>query len=253
VGAFDFLKPKKSDRPSRVSDIEAELARLRAERKVVEAAVESHSTRRANLLLTTASDEDIVRLDADANLSRVRLERLELAEVELSDRIDQARSVSDRLRRAVEAERTADRIEEATKALEASLATLGTAFAELVAAIPQRTGLERRHVGQQLLGPATAEEVGRAVLARALYSVVPGAFETSPSRRPWSGGAAVEKALLLYVQDGGALSERLLGFEGEGSTIPPASIFAEATIVGRLRAEAAALREPITEPQVAAE
>lgn len=252
MGVLDFLRPTRKGQPQ-IADLESSLARLRVELNQARDIIEGHGQRRASMLLTDASDHDIAKLAAEVDLAQIRVERLGLAELELIDRIDRARDLSDRNRRAVEAERAADRIEEATKALEASVATLGECFAQLVAALPQRTGLERRHVGQQFLGSATPDEVARAILATALYSVAPGAFETGPSRRPWSGGAAVERELLVYVQEGDVLSERLLGFNGEGSKIPTASIAAEEMIIGRLRAEAATLREPITEPPVAAE
>ena len=74
MGIIDFLKPRKGAPASQAAEMEAALAKLREERKSVETVVDSYGQRRADALLSDATDADIAKIDTDANLAQIRLE-----------------------------------------------------------------------------------------------------------------------------------------------------------------------------------
>ena len=150
---------KKGAPATQIAELEASLARLRAEHKSVQTIVENHGQKRAEMLLSDVADADIVKLDADADLARIRLERLELAELELTDRLERTRDKSERERLASEHERAAAAIEEKAKALEGPINALATAFGELVRSIPAETFLRKHPTVMRM--PPTAGDLRR--------------------------------------------------------------------------------------------
>ncbi|RNJ50287.1 hypothetical protein [Methylocystis hirsuta] len=246
MAVFDFLKVEKKGVPAaQIAELEASLDKLRAERASVQATVENHGQRRVDMLLSDADDGDIVKLDSAAELARIRLERLELAEVELTERIARLRNAAERERRAGEYERAAGQIETAAKALEGPISALAAAFAELIKSIPAETGIDKpptaNFSGRRL---ATADDIGRAILANGLHAAMSAVFETVACRPHLArmGGAAVERALFVHTFADGLLTTRCNGLVGEECTIDPASITATRLIVEPLRRRAAALR-----------
>jgi len=147
VGIIDFLKPRKGAPASQAAEMEAALAKLREERKSVETVVDSYGQRRANALLSDASDADIAKIDSDANLAQIRLERLELAEMALLEQIAAARDSDARARRAGEMGASAATIEAHAVNLEKAIDTLAAAFTALADAIPVKNPATRYESG----------------------------------------------------------------------------------------------------------
>lgn len=255
MSVLDFLKVKKSAPASQIAEMEASLARLRTERKEFETVVESHGARRADALLSDMADADIAKLDADASLAQIRLERLELAELELVERIERARDKAERERLASEHERAAAQIETAAKALEGPIAQLAAAFADLVKVIPAETFLRKysdRHAPPQC--PATREDVARVILGNALVIAAPEIFETQKQRPAFAAyGAGVERTLSIYSLIGDVLKPRCAGLVGEECEIHPAPVAAQQLIVTPLRSRARTLRDGVAAHLEAAE
>ncbi|WP_292529436.1 hypothetical protein [Methylocystis sp.] len=243
MSVLDFLKTKKSSPAAAIQEMQASLERLRAERKEFENVVESHGARRAAMLLSDVADSAIAELDAAAALAQIRLERLEICELELVERIERARDSADRARLAAEFERAAAAIEPATKNLEAAIAPVAEAFATLVRSIPAETFLLKYSDGHTTAQPANAEALARIILAAALYDACPSIFEMQRQRPAFAGfGGGVERALAIHSLIGDVLVPRLAGLCGEESRILPASDTARLLLVSPLRSKAAALR-----------
>lgn len=257
MSVFDFLKPPKKGAPAtQITDLEASLARLRQERKDVEAIVEAHAPKRAAMLLSDVTESDIIELDKAADLARLRLERLEMAETELTDRLTRARENIENTRRSEYFERSAAQIEAAAKALEAPIAALAAAFAELSKSIPSDTGIDKPPTASfSGRRPATADDIGRAILANGLHAAMPSIFETVACRPNLArmGGAAVERALFVHTFANGLVTTRCAGLDGEECEIHPSTITAYSLIVEPLRRRAAALRGGDAERLAAAE
>ncbi len=257
MSIMSFLSPPKKagDVRKQIDEMTAALAKLIAERRELDVTIEAHDQKRGQMLLSSASEEDILALDRQCDLAKLRSERLGLAQFELENRIESARDKAERERLASEHERAAGQIETATKALEASLAALAVAFAELVKAIPAETFLRKysdRHVPPQQ--PASPEDVARAILANALYVAEPEIFETQKQRSAFAAyGAGVERVLSVYSFGGGAMLPRNHGLNGEECEIHSAPIAADKLIVGPLRDKARTLREGVAERLEAAE
>ena len=255
MGVFSFLQPPKKGAPAtQIAALEESLAKLRGEHKSVQAIVESHGQKRAEMLLSDAADADIVRLDAEADLARIRLERLELAELELTDRLERARDKDARERVASEHERAAAAIEEKAKAFEGPINALAVAFAELVKSIPEETFLRKYSDHHTMAQPASPEDVARAILANAIYVAEPEIFETQNQRSAFAAyGAGVERVLSVYSFGGGVMLPRNHGLIGEECAIHPAPVAADQLIVAPLREKARTLRDGVAERLEAAE
>ncbi|WP_292532284.1 hypothetical protein [Methylocystis sp.] len=253
MSVLDFLKTTKKTVASQIEEMQASLVKLRAERKDVEAVVEEHAPKRAAMLLSDASDAEIAQLDAAANLAQIRLERLEIAELQLQDRLERARNKSERERLATEHERAAAAIEEKAKALEGPMNALAAAFDELVKVIPAETFTEKYSDGHLMPQPARPEDVARAIVASGIYNNEPRLFELLRAVRAntlQQQHTHFEKAMSLYSWDGG----RLAPFGGQGEPkVFTAPIAADLLIVGPLREKAAALRTGDAELLQAAE
>ena len=192
------------------------------------------------MLLSDAADADIVRLDADADLAHIRLERLELAELELTDRLERARDKSERERLASEHERAAAQIETATKALEAPIALLAAAFASLVEAIPTETGVAKDYENHLTPCPAESIDVAQAIAAAALHSAIPGLFERLTLVRRGNGQPLASPAPVARIYDLGSLR---IGGRVSGDPAPlPAPVAAQQLIVQPLLEKARTLR-----------
>jgi hypothetical protein len=84
---LDFLKPKgngKANPPAdQRADIDAALAKIAQERAAAIGVLDSLESRRGGLLLADAPDGDIAALDKEGDSARLRLEKLDVFEVEL--------------------------------------------------------------------------------------------------------------------------------------------------------------------------
>ncbi|WP_292531611.1 hypothetical protein [Methylocystis sp.] len=246
MSVMSFLTTKKSAPAAAIQEMQASLERLRAERKEFESAVESHGARRADALLSDMTDDDIAKLDAAANLAQIRLERLEICELSLVEKLDAARDSAQRERLASEFERAASAIEPATKNLETALAPVAAAFADLCKAIPAETGLKRYSDGHTTAIPADAEALARAIFGAALFDAAPGIFEMARQRPAFAGyGGGVERSLHIFSLVGDTLLPRCAGLCGEESRVLPALDTARLLLVSPLRSKAQALREGV--------
>ncbi|MBG0801639.1 hypothetical protein IYW40_09095 [Methylocystis sp. H4A] len=255
MGVFSFLQPPKKGAPAtQIAALEESLDKLRGEHKSVQAIVENHGQKRTEMLLSDASDADIVELDKAADLARIRLERLELAELELTDRLERARDKDARDRVASEHERAAAAIEEKAKALEGPINALAVAFAELVKAIPAETFLRKYSDRHTMAQPASPDDVARAILGNALYVAAPSIFETQKCRSAFAPyGAGVERALHVSTFSNGLMTPYNKGLIGEECAIHPAPVAADQLIVAPLRERARTLRDGVAERLEAAE
>lgn len=255
MSVLDFLKVKKSAPASQIAEMEASIARLRAERKEFETVVESHGARRADALLSDMADADIAKLDADATLAQIRLERLELAELELTDRIKRAKDTADRERRAAELERAAAAIDEKAKALEGPITALAAAFAALVEAIPADTGVAKEFEGHLMAQPARPEDVAQAIVGNALYAAAPSLFEALTMVRRGMNEqalASVENVVKLYALADCKISRASKRADASQERLPAAEA-ARRLIVGPQRDKALTLRAGAAELLRAAE
>lgn len=255
MGVLDFLKvARKASPAAAIAEMEQSLLRLRIERAQANELVELHAPKRAMMLLSDATEEAILALDREADIARLRLDRLELAEIELQDRIASARDKAERDRRAAEAERAANAISSKTSAVDEAATALAMAFAALVEAIPaDLIDTPSRKDGFTVALPASPGEIARAIVAQALATSAPDLFENRPSIR-CVAGASIEKFLrVAAVDSSGRLSPVLEGERGELASISSASSAADRIIITPLRAKAAALRVGENEMPMAAE
>lgn len=242
MGIIEFLRVKKGAPASQIAEIEANLEKVRAERKAAEAIVENHGQRRADMLMSDASSADIAALDAAVNLAQIDLERLEMVELELIDRLDHARDSVDRSKRAAMLENSAAQIEQKTQALDAAISAVAAAFTDLVKAVPDNIGVQKD--ADRFLQDATPADLARAILASGLFRAAPEAFEMTQPRNRSPRPACVERMLsVLVVNQDGALSRYNPGIVGEDCEIPPTADAAQQVIVERLRAQARRLRQ----------
>jgi uncharacterized protein YhaN len=127
VAILEFLKSTKKG-TSQIAELEGNLQRLREERKKLEPIVASHGTKRADMLLSAATEQEIVDADKAAELAALKLERLELAEMALLEQIAAARDSDARARRAGEMGASAATIKAHAVNLEKAIDTLAAAF-----------------------------------------------------------------------------------------------------------------------------
>ena len=138
MSIWNFLKVSKKAPAAAIDEMETSLARLRAEMKEASVVVESHGTRRADMLLSAATEQEIIDADKAAELAALKLERLELAETALIEQIDAARDSSDRSRKATELERAAAAIAAKTQAIDFAAAAFAAAYRQLHATISRK-------------------------------------------------------------------------------------------------------------------
>lgn len=239
MGIIDFLKPRKGAPASQAAEMEAALAKLREERKSVEATVDSYGQRRADALLSDATDADIAKIDSDANLAQIRLERLELAELELTERIAAARDSSERQRRAGKMDAAADAIEARAVNLEKAIDTLADAFTAFADVVPVKSPATRYEPGSGAR-PANNFEVARAVLAQGLFQRLPDAFEVTG--REAIGAEFQIRMPVLYHRRDGSLAPGIPKDEAADLKFPFASGTADKIVVAPLRQVAAEIR-----------
>jgi hypothetical protein len=82
---LDFLKPKGKAKPpaDRRVDLGAALAKIAQERAAAIGVLDSLESRREGLLLADAPEPEIVKLDAEGDSARIRLEKLDIFEAEI--------------------------------------------------------------------------------------------------------------------------------------------------------------------------
>lgn len=244
MSVLDFLRPAKKGSPaSQIAALESSLQRLRGELKSANETAEAYAPKRAEMLLSESTEEDILALDKQAEMGRLRLERLELAEMALLEQIEAARDSAGRNEKATQLERAAATIASKTSALDEAAAAFALAYQHMLAAVPVDTALQARK--PRFLGdvPATAADIASAIAAQALAAHCPDIFEDRPSPMR-SYGAAIEKILTVRdIDRDGRLSPVLLGERGEMATITTADKAANRIIVDRLREDARRLRD----------
>jgi hypothetical protein len=239
MAVFDFLKVAKKGSPAtQIAELDASLARLRAEHKSVQAIVESHGQKRAEMLLSEAADADIVKLDADAGLARIRLARLELAEIELAERLDRARDTQQREAEAVRCDDVAAKVEQIASRLEKAIEELAIAADEMVAAIP--ADLIRMRDYEPTMGiidQPSPQQFVASIVAEAIYQRSPGLFRVG---NDYCGG--VDIALQLYTHNPNGSLNRIIPTNDDGKKFALASGAADSHVVQPLRRVAADLR-----------
>jgi hypothetical protein len=241
MGIIDFLKaPKKATPEAAIAAMEEQLERLRAELRDAHAVVSSHSQRRDAAMLTDVSDADIARLDADADLASIRAERLELAELELEERLSRARDESARQKVAAEREAQARAVEEAALPLEKAIDALAEEFGKFASAVPTVNGA-LYFDSSKGTSAMTPIEVARTILAEGLSARLPDAFI---SLNKSLIGTTYE--LALYVphrrRDGYVDFDLPKLPKGEEIRFLQASGVADALVVAPLRCSADAIR-----------
>jgi hypothetical protein len=245
MSVLDFLRPAKKGSPaSQIAALESSLQRLRGELKSANETAEAYAPKRAEMLLSDSTEEDILALDKQAEMGRLRLERLELAEMALLEQIEAARDSADRTRKASELERAAASIEAKTQAVDAAAAAFAAAYRDMLATIPaDLIELQARKLGFTVDVAATPADIAGAIAAQALAAACPELFETrAPVMRTW--GAAIEKIIAVKdIDRDGRLSPVLMGEHGDTATISNADKAADRIIIDRLRAQAARLRD----------
>jgi hypothetical protein len=244
MGVFSFLAaPKKGSASNQISELESSLAKLREERASVGAVVDSYGQRRADALLSDATDADIAKIDTDANLAQIRLERLELAELELVERIAAARDTDARQRRASAMDAAAAAIAAKTSAVDAAASGFAAAYRDLLATIPaDLVDIRIRSPRHMQPVPATPAEIAGAIAGQALTVACPALFQDrAPQLRHW--GSAVERVLTVHdVDNGGNLSPVLAGEHGQDAAISTADHAARRVILEPLRRVAEEIR-----------
>ncbi|MCQ4188117.1 hypothetical protein [Methylocystis suflitae] len=254
MSIMSFLSPPKKagDVRKQIDEMTAALAKLIAERRELDATIEAHDRTRGQMLLSSATEDDILALDRQCDLAKLRSERLGLAQFELENRIERARDKAERERLAAEHERAASAIEQAAKTLETPVAHLAAAFAALVEAIPAETGATKVFEGHIMPQPARPEDVAQAILGNALYAAAPRLFEaTTLVRRGMNEQAlaSVESVIRLYALD----NFKIGGRSGKDPAMLPAPVAADQLIIAPLREKARTLREGVAEHLMAAE
>ena len=238
MSVLDFLKVKKSAPASQIAEMEASLARLRAERKEFETVVESHGARRADALLSDMADADIAKLDADASLAQIRLERLELAELELVERIERARDTQRREAEAVRRDDVAGKVEQIAIQLEKAIDELVIAANEMVAAIP--ADLIRMRDYEPTMGiidQPNPQRLVAAIVAEAMYKRSPELFRRG---NEYCGSADI--ALWLCTHNPNGSLNYIVSTNDDGKKFMLASGAADIHVVQPLRRAAADLR-----------
>jgi len=238
MSVLDFLKVKKSAPASQIAEMEASLARLRAERKEFETVVESHGARRADALLSDMADADIAKLDADASLAQIRLERLELADLELVERIERARDTQQREIEALRCDDIAAKVEQIASRLEKAIDQLAIAADEMTEAIPADLVKMRDYEPTMgIIDQPNPQRLVAAIVAEAIYKRSPELFRVS---NDYLGG--VDIALQLYTHNPNRSLSRIVPANADGRKFMLASGAADIHVVQPLRRDAADLR-----------
>lgn len=242
MAILDFLKSTKKG-TSQITELEGNLQRLRDERKKLEPIVESHGTRRADMLLSAATEQEIVDADKAAELAALKLERLELAEMALLEQIAAARDSDARQRRASEMDAAAAAIATKTAAVDAAASAFAAAYRDLLSAVPADM-IDVRILKPRFSvdGAATPVDIARAIAAQALAASCPELFETHPPHVRVYGNACAKTLGVLVIDERGRLSPVLAGEHGEKANITSAEKAAERFVIERLREKARALR-----------
>lgn len=245
MAILDFLKaPKKAPPHAQISELEERLQRVVAERHTLEALVESHSATRAAMVYEAdKSEEDILAFDRELDVARLKLERAELVELELLDRIAHARNSDARSRKAGELERAAETIAAKTAPLDAAASAFAAAYRELLSAVPaDLVDIRILKPRFSVDGAATPVDIASAIAAQALAASCPELFETHPPHVRVYGNACAKTLSVLDADTRGRLSPVLPGESGEHASITSAEKAAARFVVDPLRDKARALR-----------
>lgn len=119
-----FGRNKSAETIDSLASAEAALSKLNAERDAARSVIASASERRRQLLLADAADESILEIDHEADAARLTVERCDLHEPDVLNRI---RELQGAARRELLARLEAD-LDRATSALDASISETIVAF-----------------------------------------------------------------------------------------------------------------------------
>jgi hypothetical protein len=96
---LDFLKPKggngKKPPDAQRADIDAALAKIAQERAAAQEVLDGLEQRRESLLLADAPESEIVKLDAEGDHARIKLEKLDIFEAEVHARLSELNGVAE--------------------------------------------------------------------------------------------------------------------------------------------------------------
>ncbi|AZG75988.1 hypothetical protein [Methylocystis rosea] len=236
MAIFDFLKPKTGD----VASLETQLQRLLAEKAQVTAEVEAYGSRRADLLLSDSDDDAIVRFDTEHAKACVRLERLEVGEIALLERIAVAKDATFRAAEALRREKSAEDLTQRAVVIDRTFGTLCAQLEEFIAATPPdcidiKGYREFYGIGSAL----TPTQVASALLTEALYQRMPDLFEQEG--RDIVGNFWSCKLPLRYRKKGSGVSAELPKGNVEIRFLPFSGA-ADETLIAPMRDKALSLR-----------
>jgi hypothetical protein len=95
---LDFLRPKgngKAKPPAdQRADIDAALERIAVERSSARLVIDGLESRREDLLLADAPASEIMKLDAEGDTARIKLEKLDVFEAEIHARLSEVEGIA---------------------------------------------------------------------------------------------------------------------------------------------------------------
>jgi hypothetical protein len=243
MAILDFLKVAKKAPAAAIDEMEASLGRLRAEMKEASVVVEGHGTKRADMLLSDASEEQIIDADKAAELAALKLERLELAEIALLEQIEAARDASERQRRVGEMESVATAIFREDGRVDTAASAFAAAYRELLSAVPADL-IDVRILKPRFTvdGAATPVDIASAIAGQSLASHCPELFESHRPHTRTHGDACAKTLCVLDTDRAGRLSPILPGEHGKKASITSAQKAARRFVVDPLRDKARVLR-----------
>jgi len=94
---LDFLRPKGNGKvtppDAQRADIDAALAKIAQERAAAQSVLDGLDQRRESLLLADAPESEIVKLDAEGDHARIKLEKLDVFEAEIHARLSEVEGI----------------------------------------------------------------------------------------------------------------------------------------------------------------
>jgi hypothetical protein len=94
---LDFLRPKSNGKAKPPADQRADLAaalvQIAQQRADAQAILDSLETRRESLLLADAPESEVVKLDAEGDHARIKLEKLDVFEAEIHARLSEVQGI----------------------------------------------------------------------------------------------------------------------------------------------------------------
>ena len=249
LNILELLKlPKKPGGvAAQIPAIEDSLQKLRAERADIEQKIAAYDATRSDMFLGAATEEQILELDRQHELLKLRLERAGFAEAELEARLAAAKEQSARETTARAYTAAADTVSAELPKIEAAIAAFAAAAnaltTRLSAALPLEMIALEKDTGNGLPVPASAQDLARALIAEGLFAAAPNLFETFKPQLVGGRPACASHALRVHFQStSNAISPFVPGLEGEEAKFESATAAANRLLIERFRKKASELR-----------